>query len=139
MSDGLDLWLYFLRYAEKIDAAALPVVLNQPSIALAAKELSMLTQTEIERERYESRQKAQRDHISFLNAARRQGLEEGRAEGRAAGRAEGEAKGLAIGRIELCARILKQAQPPREQLLAMSLEEVNHLADTLEKQALGGH
>jgi hypothetical protein len=50
----------------------------------------MLTQSDIERERYESRRKAQMDHISAINAAR--------LEGELAGREMGEL----IGAIHLC-------------------------------------
>ncbi|HZK80130.1 MAG TPA: Rpn family recombination-promoting nuclease/putative transposase, partial [Humisphaera sp.] len=46
LESGLDIWLYFLRFAEKIDAEALPAVLQKPSILRAVEELKMLTQTD---------------------------------------------------------------------------------------------
>jgi predicted transposase/invertase (TIGR01784 family) len=70
---GLDTWLYFLQHAEKMDSKALPLNLEQPLVRRALEELKMLTQTDIERERYEARWKAQHDHISLMGAARREG------------------------------------------------------------------
>ena len=120
LESGLDIWLYFLRFAEKIDAEALPAVLQKPSILRAVEELKMLTQTDIERERYESRRKAQLDHDSAINYAIRQG------------RTIGEK----IGAINAYERMLQRPQTPKEQLLAQSLEDLALLAEDLEKQAL---
>jgi predicted transposase/invertase (TIGR01784 family) len=59
---GLDIWLYFLRHAEKMDTESLPAALQQqPLVMRAVKELQMLTQSDVERERYEARRKAQLD------------------------------------------------------------------------------
>jgi hypothetical protein len=113
---GLDIWLYFLRFAEKIDTEALLPALKPPSILRAVEELKMLTQTDIERERYESRRKAQQDHNSAINFASRQGEK--------------------IGAIRICERMLQRPQTPQEQLLALSPEDLNRLADDLEKQVL---
>ena len=57
LSNGPDIWLYFLRHAEKMDAEALPVSLEQPLVKRALEDLRMLTQQDIERERYEARAK----------------------------------------------------------------------------------
>ena len=80
----------------------------------------MLTQTDIERERYESRRKAQMDHNSFMNAARR----------------EGQAIGQEIGVIHLCEQMLHRPESPEQQLLALSLENLKRLAEDLKKQVL---
>jgi len=120
LDSGLDAWLYFLRFAEKIDPEALPAELRQPSILRAVEELKMLTQTDIERERYESRRKAQMDHNSFMNAARR----------------EGQAIGQEIGVIHLCEQMLHRPESPEQQLLALSLENLKRLAEDLKKQVL---
>jgi predicted transposase/invertase (TIGR01784 family) len=120
LKSGLEIWLYFLRFAEKIDVEALPAVLRQPSILRAVEELKMLTQTDIERERYESRRKAQMDHTSFLNSARRQG----------------EVTGKKIGAIHAYELMLRRQETPEEQLLTLSPEDLTRLADDLEKEAL---
>jgi hypothetical protein len=124
----LDAWLYFLRYAEKIDTAALPAELRQPSIMRAVEELTMLTQSDIERERYESRRKAQMDHISAINAARLQG--------ELAGREKGEQIGREIGVIHLCQSLLNQPITPKDKLQALSLDELTRLAGELRKQVV---
>ena len=115
LESGLDIWLYFLRFAEKIDAERLPTALQRPSILRAVEELKMLTQTDIERERYEARRKAQLDHNSAMISAR------------------GKARRLALSDYE---QMLQQPETPEEQLLALSLENLNRLADELKKQAL---
>jgi predicted transposase/invertase (TIGR01784 family) len=127
LTSGLDIWLYFLRHAEKIDPEALPKTLDRPLILRAMEELKMLTQTDIERERYEARRKAQLDHNSDIKAARMEG------------EAEGETKGLIkgkIGEIHLCERLLRRSETPAEQLQSLSLEELTRLAEDLQVQLL---
>src|SRR5438132_4265369 len=71
LASGLDIWLYFLRHAEKMDTEALPAVFRQqPLVLRAVEELKMLTQTDLERERYEARRKAQLDYNTALKVAR---------------------------------------------------------------------
>ncbi len=56
LTNGLDIWLYFLRHAAMMDTEALPALLRQqPLIARAVEELRMLTQSDLERQRYEAR------------------------------------------------------------------------------------
>jgi hypothetical protein len=63
LTSGLDVWLYFLRHAEKMDAEALPAAFQQyPQVLRALEELKMLAQTDAERERYEARRKAKMDY-----------------------------------------------------------------------------
>jgi predicted transposase/invertase (TIGR01784 family) len=100
VAPGLEVWLYFLRHAEKIDTEAVPRALQQPMVIRALEELKMLTQSDLERERYEARRKAQLDHNSYLNEARRLGREEGRQEGRQEGWQEGRQEGWQEGRQE---------------------------------------
>ncbi len=76
----------------------------------------MLTQSDQERERYEARLKFQRDERSRLFSARQEG-------------------GL-VARVQLCQRLLKEPVTPEEQLLALSLNELERLANTLEQRLL---
>jgi flagellar biosynthesis/type III secretory pathway protein FliH len=98
--------------------------------------LDMLTQDEVERERYRARVKAQRDHISFVQDAREEGLEKGRAEGLVKGHAEGHQAGLQqgelIGQIHAYQRLLKLPLTPREELLAHSPADLAAQVDSLE-------
>ena len=83
----------------------------------------MLTQTDIDRERYEARQKALHDHNSLMGYVSEQ-------------RELGEMIGEMIGTIRTCERWLQRPQTPKEQLLALSLEDLTRLAEDLEKQAM---
>jgi predicted transposase/invertase (TIGR01784 family) len=134
LKTGLDIWLYFLRHAEKMDTEALPPELQQPLVMRALEELKMLAQTGAERERYESRRKAQLDYNTGLKVARIEGQAEGRAEGEKIGRVEGRVEGEKIGAIQLSERLLNRSQTPTEQLAALSLEELTRLADHLQAQ-----
>ncbi len=123
LAGGLDIWLYFLRHAPKMDTDALPAALaQQPLVRWALEELKMLTQTDLERERYEARRKAQLDYNTGLKVARLEGREEGRAEGEK------------IGMIHAFERLLNRPQTPTEQLAGRSLEELTRLADELQGQ-----
>jgi predicted transposase/invertase (TIGR01784 family) len=110
----LDIWLYFLLYAEKMDTEAIPAALRQPLVLRAIEELKMLAQTDIERERYEARRKAQLDYNSGLKEARR----------------EGEM----IGAIHVYERLLHAPETPVEQLEKHSLAELTRMADALRSQ-----
>ena len=129
LTNGLDIWLYFLRHAEMMDTEALPAALLQyPLATRAVEELKIMTQNDVERERYEARRKAQLDHNTIMKAARM----EGRAEGLLDGRATGEK----IGMIHAFERLLQRRETPTEQLAQLSLEALAHLADDLQAHLL---
>ncbi|HEV8058725.1 MAG TPA: Rpn family recombination-promoting nuclease/putative transposase [Gemmataceae bacterium] len=154
LGGGLDIWLYFLRHAEKMDAEALPVSLEQLLVKRALEALKMLTQQDIERERYEARRKAQLDHNSFMNAVQRERnaaqqemdavqqkmnamqleIDSLQRENNATQREiqEGSAKGEKIGAIHLCERMLNRPESPREQLASHSLDALTCLAEELQ-------
>ncbi len=94
----------------------------------------MLTQTDIERERYEARRKAQLDYNTGMKAARMEGETEGEIKGLVKGRAEGER----IGEIHLCERLLQRSETPSEQLQLLSLEELTRLAEEIQAEVLSG-
>jgi predicted transposase/invertase (TIGR01784 family) len=123
LASGLDVWLYFLRHAAKIDIDALPAPLQQPLVRRALEELKMLSQTDLERERYEARRKAQLDENTRMKVSRMEGREEGRQ--------EGEKIGLARA-VRLFERLLQRPETPTEQLTALSLEDLTRLADELQ-------
>ena len=136
LSTGLENWLYFLQHAEKMDPEALPSALSGPLFTKAVRELVMLSQTDIERERYEARRKAQLDYNSGLKGARLEGEAEGLAKGRAEGKAEGLVKGNKIGAIQVYERLLQQPQTPTDLLQSLSLDELTKLAADLQNQVL---
>ena len=129
LESGLDIWLYFLRHAEKMDTEALPSTLKRhPLLLRAVEELKMLTQTDLERERYEARRKAQLDYNTGLKVARMEGQEQGREEGRI--------QGEKIGIIHTFERLLNRPQTPVDQLTPLALEDLSRLADELQAQAM---
>src|SRR5436190_1078120 len=79
LANGLDRWLYFLRHAATIDVDEVPAQLRQPLILRAMEELKMLSQTDVERERYEARRIWQLDYNTSMRDARQMGAEDGRA------------------------------------------------------------
>jgi len=156
LSDPLDAWLYFLRHAPTLDTEALPRQLATSLIPRAMEELIMVTQDELERERYEAREKVYRDALSFIvhlqeevDEARERALREGMAAGIAKGQAEGMAQGIAAGRAEgiaageligtirLCQQLLQRPVTPPEELQALSLEQLQQLADQLKQEVAG--
>jgi predicted transposase/invertase (TIGR01784 family) len=115
----LDIWLYFFRHAEKMDTEALPAAIqNHPWARRAIEELKMLTQTDVDRERYEARRKAQLDYNTGLKVARQEGLEEGLQKEK-------------IRLIHLLERSLQRSETPAEQLAKRSLDELSQLLDQL--------
>jgi predicted transposase/invertase (TIGR01784 family) len=134
LATPLDAWLYFLRYAEGLDTVALPPALRVPEIKRAMEVLTMLTQSDLERERYEARVKLERDRISNLLSARKEGLQEGRAEGRAEGLKEGREIGELVGRIHSYQELLGRALTPTQELLDIPLEELYRRVEELKQQ-----
>ena len=111
LTDDLDKWLFFLRHAATLDLNHWPLELSASPWQRAGKELTMLAQTDIEREKYEARRKGQRDYTTDMRAERR------------IGRAEGEA----IATIRLLQRLLKRPATSNEEFGAMSIEELTAL------------
>lgn len=125
-------------------------------IGIAYEELQKLSADELKRLDYESREKAVRDHRSFVRGALRQGLkegfdkgikegrEEGRkvglAEGRAEGRAEGKAEGMELGSRaklrELTQKKLEKGLLPEEiaELFEEDVEIIRSLAKEINEE-----
>jgi predicted transposase/invertase (TIGR01784 family) len=122
LSPGIELWLYFLRHAEKMDTEAVPPALRTPLILKALRELEMVTQDDIQRIRYEDRLESQRAYHTDLSMSKQEGRQEGRQEG------------LKIGAIQLLERLLGRPESPAEQFNGLSLEELDRLAADLEFQ-----
>jgi predicted transposase/invertase (TIGR01784 family) len=132
LTSRLDIWLYFLRHAAKMDSEALPAALAQdPLVLRAVEELNMLTQCDEERERYEARRKAQLDYNTGMKAARLQGEREGQERGERLAHVEEK-----ISAIHFCERLLERPQTPRERLASLSLEELTRLQQELQDLAL---
>jgi predicted transposase/invertase (TIGR01784 family) len=123
LATPLDVWLYFLQQGEHLDTEPLPPALSRvEEIRRAMGELQMISQSDLERERYEARLKFQRDWSSSLTGAREDGIEQGRKEGEL------------IGQIHTLERLLRRAETLPAQLLAMPLADLEGLAQQLEAE-----
>ena len=91
----------------------------------------MLTQDDIQRERYESRIKGLMDYRSELKAERQEGRVEGRAEGIAEGISKGIGRGERIGQIQLLQVLLRETQTPDDDLNALSGESLEQMRSRL--------
>lgn len=117
----LDRWLYFLRHAEELDTDALPGPLNVPEVRWALGDLIMISQSDRERELYESRLKMRRD----ISTALAEADELGEARGRTA---------VQITRIQTLQRFLRQEVSSQDQLKTLAFSELEDLAVQLEEQ-----
>jgi hypothetical protein len=88
----------------------------------------MLTQSDLERERYEARLKYRRDQNAMLHDAELTGEERGEK--------RGQERGVLMGTVNLSERILKLEPTSQESLLAMPVERLRELAARLEKQVV---
>jgi flagellar biosynthesis/type III secretory pathway protein FliH len=79
---------------------------------------------------YDTREKAIRDQQWILNAARREGLEEGEIKGREEGREEGEL----FGKIRMLQNLLSLPQSTDQELHPRSRTELETLATELQAQ-----
>jgi hypothetical protein len=122
VSNALERWCYFVRHGEELDTDNLPGPLQVPPLHRAMEVLRMVTQSDLERERYEARLKFQRDMNSRLRDSREDGEK------------AGLERGVLIGRVQAYEGLLKQGPTPPEPLRGLSLEELVELADRLERQ-----
>jgi hypothetical protein len=113
-----------------MDMDSLPEALRVAPVLRAFEELKMLTQDELERERYESRFKAQLDDQTRLKVARM----EGREEGHQVGLEEGLTQGEKIGTIHVYQRLLNRPETPSEELAALPLNDLTRLAEELQEE-----
>lgn len=122
-------WCYYFRHGATLDPARMPATLDRPPMRKAMEVLMRMSQSEIEREIYESRLKARRDMQQFeYDAAHAQ--EKGMKEGMARGMLHGEIRGLQ--------RAFGQPATPNEELAKLSLEDLRLLVERLSQQGSAG-
>jgi predicted transposase/invertase (TIGR01784 family) len=135
LTTGCERWSYFLRHGDELDTERLPEPLQTPTIRKAMEVLRMLTQSELEREKYEARLKYQRDELPRRLEAEQLVREAEQRVHEAEQR--GEQRGELLGRVRLAERLLKQEPIPKETLQAMTSEQLQELAERLEAQLIG--
>lgn len=122
LANPLEEWCYFLTHAAQMDTADLPKAFTTPAVHQAMEVLTMLSQNDVERERYRARLKWERDQTAFLDEAIEKGIAKGREEG------------AWIGRIQMLQELLKVPVTPKQDLAALSLEELQTRAQALQEQ-----
>ena len=143
LAEDIDQWLYFLCHGADLESNQLPDRLSLPEVGKAIQELEIMNQTNLERERYLARQKAQRDELWKENWYKRQhsdGLEKGLKDGLKEGLEKGLKKGLVvgeiIGEIRMCQSLLTQPPEAREVLAELSESELNRKLEELKALVL---
>ena len=162
LSGPLDLWLYFLNNAKWLDPDNLPESLRVAELKEAVDVLRQLTQEERERERYEDRERARRDALSWAherelwaNERRQQQAELQRQkvevqqqhfqvqqqqaqvqqqQAEIERRETRVASAVRIGQIRLCEELLRNSPRSDEQLRVMSRDELLELLQKLQGQ-----
>jgi len=102
-----------------MNPGSLPPALRQPWIVKAHEEQEMLTQNEIERERYDARFKALCDHATYMKEAGTEGRDEGLDQGIRRGK---------LDVIRALERLLRRPQTSAEVLNRLPLDDLSKLA-----------
>ena len=128
LTGAFDQWLYFLCSTEDLDADAIPAQVGTPNIRKAIEELRMISQSDIEREEYKARLKFSRDALNREEeySHRMQEAAESR-----------EKLAELIGRIDFCEENLASPPTPGEELLKLSQDELQRLANEQKADLLG--
>jgi predicted transposase YdaD len=103
---------------------------SQPEFQKATDSIDRIAKKTEDKAMYDTREKAIRDQQWILNAARREGLEEGEIKGREEGREEGEL----FGKIRMLQNLLSLPQSTDQELHPRSRTELETLATELQAQ-----
>jgi predicted transposase/invertase (TIGR01784 family) len=122
----LDHWLFWLLHAHQYDAKKLGSLFPQPEFQRATDSIDRIAKRTEDKAMYDTREKAIRDQQWILNAARREGREEGEIKGRE----EGEL----FGKIRMLQNLLSLPQSTDKELHPRSRTELETLATELQAQ-----
>ena len=101
LTNLIDKWAYFFKYAEVTKEEDLEKIIGQDQVMEKAyQELNRFGWSEIEINTYEQEEKRDRDAQAILAQKKAEGIAEGIIQGRVEGRAEGRAEGRTEGMIE---------------------------------------
>ena len=121
----LDRWLYWLLHAHQYDAQTLGSLFSQPEFQKATDSIDRIAKKTEDKAMYDTREKAIRDQQWILNAARREGREEGEIKGRE----EGEIK-----LIQTLQEILGGPVSDAAVFQGRSLEQLRAMTEELRKK-----
>jgi len=123
-----------------LELATLPATLDVPVIRQAVEVLMRISQSELERQRYLERQRAEQDAASLAEDARvahQVGFDEGLEQGIEKGIEQGIEKGIQIGRIKLLQQLLEQPETSNEELSRLPEQQLGQLEESLKQQLRG--
>jgi predicted transposase/invertase (TIGR01784 family) len=121
----LDRWLYWLLHAHQYDTKKLGSLFPQPEFQKATDSIDRIAKKTEDKTMYDTREKAIRDQQWILNAARREGREEGEIKGRE----EGEIK-----LIQTLQEILGGPVSDAAVFQGRSLEQLRAMTEELRKK-----
>lgn len=127
LNSPLDAWLYFLQHVAELELEDWPEQLSPP-LHRAAKELEMLSLSEIERLKYEARLNGKRDYDSALFGAKQDGIE--------IGLEQGLERGLLTGKIQTLQELNGLPVMSEAELHDCSLAKLNSLLAELRAKHL---
>ena len=115
LTDALDRWCYFLAHGEELDSDQLPETLNNPAVRRAMEVLNVLSQSDIERERYQARLKWERDQHAYIddgaNSLSKRGMKKATSTDSSKGSSEDVNKGYSLAVFKLSRRCSARRSP----------------------------
>lgn len=130
-------WAFFFLRADRYEASRLRELLPGEVFQRAITAVETMAAKTEDRQMYDQREKALRDHQWMLESAREQGREQGREEGREVGREEGLERGALIGKIQLLQQLLSESPSAAADLRQPSLDDLNSLLTDLQQRLRG--
>jgi predicted transposase/invertase (TIGR01784 family) len=130
----LDRWLYWLLHAHQYDTKKLGSLFPQPEFQKATDSIDRIAKKTEDKTMYDTREKAIRDQQWILNAARREGREEGEIKGRVEGEIKGREEGELFGKIRMLQNLLSLSESTDKELHTRSRTELETLATELQAQ-----
>ena len=138
-------WAFFFLRADRYEASRLRELLPGEAFQRAITVLETIAAKTEDRQMYDQREKALRDHQWLMEGAREQGFEQGQQvgheKGREVGRQEGCEEGLArgalIGKIQILQQLLCDDPSSDADLRQQSLDELNSRLTDLQQRLCG--
>jgi predicted transposase YdaD len=106
----------------------------QPEFQKATDSIDRIAKKTEDKAMYDTREKAIRDQQWILNAARREGREEGEIKGRVEGEIKGREEGELFGKIRMLQNLLSLSESTDKELHTRSRTELETLATELQAQ-----
>jgi predicted transposase/invertase (TIGR01784 family) len=119
-------WAFFFLHADRYEASRLRELLPGEAFQRAITVLETIAAKTEDRQMYDQREKALRDHQWMMEGAREQGREQGRE--------EGLERGALIGKIQLLQQLLSEGPSTAADLRQQTLDELNSLLTDLQQR-----